>query len=435
MRVHRVPGPSSTRALLLLAAALGAAPTLAATPAAAAAATAAGTPIRPATLTSWAERPGQFFVNVDYATRTTVARGRLWQVSFMRSDRPVLRSRRLTDGRASAAVEVDVPRPPGGELLSESLGGKDAKLLISGHQAFLTGSWCMERDDSTSSYDCVSSESFYVRFSTRTGRVLDRAVTEEPRPLVGGTRVTYVSEPESGSLSGSVVLRDAITRRTVDRLPADAQEIEGAGRFIAWKTPRSESSYEPDRTADIGPSWTALHVRRRGSDRGYDLRHVALRRAVQPRSSWVATQDASLATDGSLALRVDLQSSQSFRPVVVDARGRIRRASAGPMRDMTTFWSEVRGRRQILSVAPDGRNACSARSPYGWMTDLGGHRGVDLDALPHPRGYRVGSGPSFRTATTMSWWEDKVGRRGASRLRFGHDLRRLPLLARERPHC
>lgn len=434
MRVHRVPGPSSTWARVLLGAVL-AAPALAAAPTLPAAPASAAAPAATATMSSWAERPGQFFVDVDYATPTTLARGRLWQVSFMRSNHPVLRSRRLSDGRASRAVEVAVPRPPGGELFSASLGGDDSRLFVAGHQAFMTGSWCAEWEDGEEGRDCTSSESFYVRFSTRTGRVFDRAVTQEPRRLVGGARVTYVSQAASGPLTGAVVLRDAITRRTVDRLPSDAQEIEGAGRYVAWKTPTPEGENESDRTADAGPMWTTLHVRRRGSGRGYDLRQVALLRAVQPGTQWAATQDSALAPDGSLRLRMDLDHSKSFRPVVVDARGRIRRASAGAMRDMTTFWSEVRGSRQLLMVAPDGRNACSARSPHGWMTDLGAHRGVDLDALPHPRGYRVGSAPSFLTATTMSWLEHKVGRRTASRERIGRDFRRLPLTARERPRC
>lgn len=385
-----------------------------------------------ASLSSWSVAPSAFFQDTFSASATAVANGRIWQVSFDRQTKPVLRSRRLADGHASA-VAVKIPRPPGSDLLTdgdtaEGRDARDTQLFVAGTRGFVAGDWCTEQDDDG---DCVSSRGFSVQFDTRTGKVLRSSAPRRSPLLIGGTRVSYLVIPKSGSMQ----LRDAITRRLVRRIPHDAREIQGAGPFVSWKDP---DAYERENgapgTEDIGPDWSAIHVRVRTTGRVvYDLRASTLTNAIQRRTA--GGQDVDLRPDGSLRLAIDLDQDRPFRPVVVDSKGRVRRVSERSMKNPIQFWSEVSGDRVSLQV---GTNFGRCGTENGWLTDIGGHDGNALRGLPHSRGYAINGMPSFLSPTTMTWSEkptDPDAPTGRSRERVGRDFRTLPLTRSQRPRC
>lgn len=413
MRASVVPHPSTRlrSAIVVAVGALGLA--LSATPADA--------------ISSWSVSPTRFFQNEESASWTATVDGRIWQISFDRLTRPVLRWRRLSDGHGGARA-VKIPRPRGGDLQSETLGGRDTQLFVAGRRGFVSGEWCLQRDDDN---ECAKSRGFDVQFSIRTGRVLRSATPREPPFLVGGTRISYLVR----RASGPALLRDAITRKLVRRLPYDARDVQGAGPFVSWKDPNAYDRRHQDPSQNVGPDWIAIHVRERSSGRPvYDLRQSALRAVIQP-TGGIGVQDAVLAPDGSLALSVDLDTERPFRPVVVDAAGRIQRVSEAPMRRPIQFWSEIRGDRVLLSVNTNGDRSCGPET--GWLTEIGGHRGNDFRTLPHSAGYRISQTPGFETPTTMSWVEgpsnDPLSER--YRVRIGHDLRAIPLTRHQRPRC
>lgn len=232
-----------------------------------------------------------------------------------------------------------------------------------------------------------------------------------------------------------MLLRDAVTRRVVRRLPRQAREVQGAGPFVSWKDP---DAYERENgrrgEVDIGPGWSAIHVRRRATGRVvYDLRESTVMNAIQRRGA--GGQDADLRPDGSLRLAIDLDFERPFRPVVVDGRGRVLRVSERPMRKPGQFWSEIRGGRVSLQVST---NFGTCGPEAGWLTDVGGHHGTIFRDLPHSGGYVISSAPELLTPTTMAWGErptDPEIPRARSRVRVGRDLRTLPLTTKDRPRC
>lgn len=378
---------------------------------------------------SWSVAPSRFFEDTAYASVTAVADGRAWQLSFDRQTKPVLRSRRLADGRATA-VPVRIPRPRGGELVSEGTGGSDTQLFVVGTRGYVAGDWCVEQSEDGD--ECERSRGFSVQFDVRTGRVFRSSQPRWSPLLVGGDRVSFVDGPARGRM----VLRDARTRRRVLTLPRQAREVQGAGPYISWKDPDAyERKYEEPGPGDVGPNWTVMHVRERATGRRvYDLRQSTIRKHVQP--SRAGVQDADLRADGSVALSVDLDAGRRFRPVVVDRTGRVRPVTERPMRGPNQFWSTVAGARVLLDVETNGNGSCGPET--GWLTTVGGHLGNDLGGLPHGRGYAIAYAPGFLTPTTMLWIEeptDPEADSGRYRVRVGHDVAALPLSARERPRC
>ncbi|WP_022927939.1 hypothetical protein [Patulibacter americanus] len=377
---------------------------------------------------SWSVAPSRFFQETEHASVTAVADGRAWQLSFDRQTKPVLRSRRLVDGRASA-VPVRIPRPRGGQLMSEGSGWNDAQLFVVGTRGYTAGDWCVEW--SMDGDECERSRGFSVQFDVRTGRVFRSSQPRESPLLVGGDRVSYVSGPDWGRM----VLRDALTRRRVFTFPRGAREVQGAGPYISWKDPDAyEREFEEPGPGDVGPNWTAMHVRERATGRAvYDLRQGTIRKRVQP--SATAVQDADLQADGSVSLGVDVDEARRFRPVVVDAAGRVRDVTRRPMRGPNQFWSAVAGTRVLFDVSTNGKG-CGPEA--GWVTTIGGRVGNALGRLPHSRGHAIAFNPQFLTPSTMLWIEEPTGPFSTSagyRVRVGHDVAALPLSTRERPRC
>jgi hypothetical protein len=385
----------------------------------------------PPAFSSWSVAPRTFFQPTYYASATTEANGRVWQMSFERLTAPVLRWRRLTDGQASS-VAVKITRPRGGELLDETStdSGLDAQLLIAGTRGFIAGEWCVSDDDEG---DCDDSRGFYVQFDTRTGKVFRSAQPKEPPLLIAGTRISYVDVPDTGPM----VLRDAITRRRVFTFPRDAGEIQGAGPYISWKSPDAyERKYdEQSGPGELGPNWDTMHVRRRTTGRRvYDLQQSTLRRVIQRRGA--VAQDADLRPDGSVYLGMELEQGKPFYPAVVDRTGHVRRIARRPMRKPSQFWSEMRGDRVLLDVETNGEGTCGPEA--GWLTEIGGRRGNPLTDLPHSRGFAASQTPAFMSPTTMVWVEtptDSDAPVGQYRVRVGRDLRSLPLTTQGRPRC
>lgn len=392
-----------------------------------------GTAIQPASaaasFSSWSVARYGLFGDSTYASTTAVAKGRLWQLTFDPPRRPVLRWRRLSDGRGGA-IAVTFPLPDDAALAVDDE-GVSAQLEISGNRAFVAGNWCPEDEDEGGG-SCATSRGFDVQLGLRNGRVLRSAKPREAPFLVGGTRVSYVAR----SASDRMVLRDAISRRVVFRFPRGAREIQGAGRFVSWKDPDAdERRYGESGPGPVGSGWSALHVRERTSGRVvYDLRHAALRQAVQRRG--LVVQRAKLQPDGSLGLDADVDPKRPFHPVVVDGHGRIRRVAEQAMRRPNQFSSEVRGSRVLLKVETNGKGTCGPDS--GWLTEIGGQRGNALRRLPRSRGYRTIGSPWFITPITMGWDEEPIHDPEGTKpeyVRIGHDLRSLPLTRRDRPRC
>lgn len=381
-------------------------------------------------LSSWSVAPSQFFQDTYGASRTTNANGRAWQLSFGSGSRAVLLSRRLSDGHANR-VSVTVPRPAGSELESDSFDGNDtdAQLFIAGRRGFASGAWCLERDEDGES--CIDDRAFYVEFSTRTGHVLRQALTRPRRVLIGGSRISYVARPARGS----TVIRDAITDKTVRRLPHQARDVQGAGPYISYKDPDAYERRNGDPADTIGPDWTVLHVRARVSGRTlYRVSHNALRKKIQPRGA-VSVQQARLTPDGSQVLAVDMNPKRAFRPVVIDRHGKILYASETSMRRPNQYASEIQGNRILVNVDTNGDGRCGPTT--GWLTNIGGHAGNAFRTLPHSPKHRISQAPGFDTPTTMTWLETIAGKSYAERyrVRVGHDLRTLPLTRTERPRC
>jgi hypothetical protein len=377
-------------------------------------------------LSSWAAPYSQVFGFGDSGSPETTASGRLWQLSFDRPARPVLRWRRMSDGHASSRP---VAIPHGGALRSQITDdGRNAQLFIAGDRAFFSGDWCSAEDDEGS---CEDIRGIYAQFSIRTGKVL-RLTTPKVAPvLVGGTRVTYVVR----RAHGQVLLRDAITRRLVRRLPRDSREIQGAGTFVAWKDPDAyERKY--GHGGDVGPDFDAVHVAERATGRQvYDLRRSALRDAVQPRGH-VQADDTLLQDDGSLAINVSLDEGDPFRPVAIDRNGTIQRVTRRPLRGPIQFGTSVRSGRVLLDVS-DNELRCGGY----WLTEFGGRRGNTLRSLPRTKGYKISQVPLFQGTTAIGWLEDPNGREDPdetsdrTRFRVASDFRSIPLSTNQRPRC
>lgn len=381
-----------------------------------------------ARFTSWSVKPYGLFGDSSYSSTTAVAKGRIWQITFDPPSRPVLRWRRLSDGRGGAVV-VKVPGPRDSPLVVDDY-AVSAQLEISGNRGFVAGNWCIV--ESEDGGGCEWSRGFDVQFDIRNGRILRSAKLREAPLLVGGTRISYIARPASNPM----VLRDAISRRAVFRFPRGAREVQGAGRYVSWKTPGAyERRYGDSGPDPVGSDWTVMHVRERASGRAtYDLRHGALRRSIQRRGS--AVQSALLRPDGSLWLSAEVDPKRPFYPVVVDRHGRIRWVTEQPMRKPNQFSSEIRGTRVLLDVDTNGSGRCGPDT--GWLTEIGGRRGSSLRHLPRRRGYAISQVPWFITPLTMGWIEEPTDERrgtGTYRVRVGHDLRTLPLSRRDRPRC
>lgn len=376
---------------------------------------------------SWAVSTSAFFQDPTTASATATAAGRIWQVSFDDLQRPVLRWRRLDDGKAGA-VRMAL-RPPTGakDVTSSSFdgNGEDTQLFVADGQAFVAGAWCLDRDEDTN--DCNETRAFSAQVSTRTGRVTAGTQGGSRRYLVGGTRVSQLIRPDGKD----AYLRDLRTGRRVLTVPENARDVQGAGRFVSWKI--STSGPPSDETG--GPFWrTTTVVDRTTGHRRYVLAQRTLRRAIQPRGE-VLMQQADLRADGSLFLAGEVDGDKTFRPVVVDARGRVRRVTRRPMRKPTQFTSEIRSTRVLLSVDTNGGGTCGPES--GWITEIGGRRGNDLGGLPRSTRFRISYVPTFQTARTISWDEKRTGGSsdGSDRVRVGHDARDLALTTGQRPRC
>lgn len=390
-------------------------------------------PAAAASLTSWSVEPYKLFGDPYYSSTTAVAKGRIWQVSFDSPSRPVLRWRRLSDGRGGAmAVKFPLPRDAALAVDDEAV---SAQLEISGNRAFVAGNWCPEDEDEGGG-SCATSRGFDVQFDLRNGRILRSARPREAPLLVGGTRISYIARPAAKPM----VLRDAISRRPVFRFPRDARDVQGAGRYVTWRDPSAyERRHEESGPYSAGLDWTALHVRERTTGRAvYSLPMAALREAIQHRRTSV--QIAELQSDGSLFLSVDVEPDlggrrRPFYPVVVDGQGHIHRVAEQKMRGPIQFSSEVRGSRVLLDVETNGKGTCGPA--FGWLTDIGGHRGNTLRRLPRSRNYTIVQAPRFLTGRTMAWNEGLTppDENETYRVRIAHDLRTLPLTPRDRPRC
>lgn len=389
-------------------------------------------PAAAARFTSWSVEPHELFGDPYDASTTAAAKGRVWQVSFDPPSQPVLRWRRLSDGRGGA-IAVKIPWPRGSTLAVDD-DAVSAQLEIAGNRGFVAGTWCTEEDEDGEG--CVTSRGFDVQFDLRNGRILRSAKPREAPLLVGGTRVSYVARPASKPM----VLRDAISRRPVFRFPQDARDIQGAGRYITWRDPNAyERRYEESGPYSAGTNWTTLHVRERTTGRAvHSLRMATLRKAIQHRR--FSVQAATLQPDGSVSLGVDFDTNasgrrQPFYPVVVNRRGRVLRVTEQPMRRPNQFNSEIRGKRVLLDVDTNGNGKCGPAP--GWLTEIGGRHGNALRRLPHSRGYAIAQAPTFLSARTMSWNEGLTPPDADEtyRVRVGHDLRDLPLTRRDRPRC
>lgn len=376
---------------------------------------------------SWAVSTSVFFQDSPSASVAATAAGRVWQVSFDSVRRPVLRWRDLDDGKAGA-VRVPLQVPTEAEdVYSASFdgNGEDTQLFIADGRAFMSGTWCLDRDEDTN--DCNADRAFYAQISTRTGQLIDSKQGGTRRHLVGGTRVSQLVRRDGKT----AYLRDLRTGRRVLTLPENARDVQGAGRYASWKT----STAGPPRDETNGPFWrTMTVVDRTTGRRRYALAQPTLRRAIQPRGQ-VLTQQADLRADGSLFLAGDIDDDKTFRPVVVDARGQVRRVTRRPMRKPSQFTSEIRGGRVLLSVNTNGEGTCGPET--GWLTEIGGRRGNDLRGLPHSNRFRLAYVPTFLTARTISWNETRThsSSEAFDRVRIGHDARTLTLTTHQRPRC
>lgn len=362
------------------------------------------------------------------STDTVVADGRVLRLDLHRRHRSVLVTRTVRNGRVRR-VRVAVPVPAGAlepaddntELSDEP----SPDLFVAGGQGFATGTWCTDiletepsEDAEEGIYECRRERSFYVRFSLRTGAVLQRAITARRRVLVGGDRVSeVVPRPRRSS-----VLRDAITRRTLMTVPRDALEVEGAGPYVAWKT--HPNPYDP---------WRRVVVRRRAT--GARVYALSARRVERLASDDGASlQSADLNPDGSLVIDVAV-TPDGVHPVTVDGAGRIRRigrwlAHANEART-TRF-----GDRFVVSANPNSgpRTLPCARSGT-WITDATGRLGNDLAALPATPAFARNGPPTFVDPDTAYWAEEPDDDDRSDRIRVARGVRSLPLTRAGAPRC
>ncbi|MCK9249145.1 MAG: hypothetical protein M0P31_09230 [Solirubrobacteraceae bacterium] len=346
-----------------------------------------------------------------------------------------LRSVRLSDGRGRLARSFRVlPTTPGARPAFPST-GVAPQLLVADATAFVSGRWCADRhDEGDGDAACGRQDAYMAQVSLHTGMVERLLRKRAPRHLVGGDRVTWVRPVEDGAApTGRRALRDARTDRVVLRLPASARDVQGAGRFVAWKelAPGHDAG---DR--DAAGAWRTLRVVDRLTGR---TRWTLARRTLARRigAAGVRPDLLRLAPDGSVGVGAAVRGERAFHPVVVDSRGRVRRVTRRPLVGASSFATEMRDGRVLLVVGEeDGTTSCGG--PAGWLTEPGGRRGARLDGrLPGRAGYAATTGPRYLSDARTAWWEarDATGRLDRTRLRVGREVPRLTLRSAERPRC
>jgi hypothetical protein len=355
-----------------------------------------------------------------YIAARVVADGRMWSLELGDTAKALLQSRSLRTGRLLSSVPVTIPMLPGSAGLG---GGEDydnapgPTLVVAGGHAAAVGTWCASFNEGErgGGDGCEGPRSFFVAFSTRSGRMLRGGLTDEPRRLVAGDRPAEVVERPGAS----TVLRDIVTRRTLMTVPRRAHSILGAGRYVAWDT-----NDGPGRS-------TRTHVRRRGATRDrYVLPHARLERAIGGRDEPIV-QEASVTADGSVDLAVSVASERAHA-VAVDRRGRVRRLPVS-LSLTSGFETRQRGDRLLVSLSSiDGR----CRRSSSWITDLRGRTGNSMTRVPVTRGRRLADTPDFLPGGALSWVEEPRRDIVASeRIRVLPDVHDLPLTRAGRPGC
>lgn len=213
------------------------------------------------------------------------------------------RSRSLRTGKVLSSVRVAIPLLHGAAGAGGDEVDPSPDLVVAGGHAAASGTWCGSfNDDERGGGDgCEDTQSYFAVFSTRTGNVLRGGLSAERRRLVAGDRPTeLVRRPGTSS-----VLRDVVTNRTLMTVPSSAFSVQGAGRFVAWKTGKG-----PD-------DWTRMHVRRRGTghDR-YALSLAHVERTIHGKDEPVV-DEATVTAGGSVDLDVVTGSGHA---VAVDDR-------------------------------------------------------------------------------------------------------------------
>ncbi|WP_157251500.1 hypothetical protein [Patulibacter americanus] len=216
-----------------------------------------------------------------------------------------------------------------------------------------------------------------------------------------------------------------MTRRTVLTAPGNADDFEGAGRFVAWKVGSSRWG------------WDAMRVVERDTGRrrySLPLRRImdAVGRKTGDDAPWPDV--ATLTPGGTVDLHV-FYYARRLRPVFVDERGRVRRLEA-TFRDATAFTTRVRGGRVLVSAESDGdpRDGCVRTS--SWLTDRTGRVGTTFRTVRATKRLRLSNDPVFVSPTAILWGEQNDnGGPFPYRYRVLPDARDLPLTTGGRPAC
>lgn len=353
---------------------------------------------------------------------------RLWTIELPPNRQALLRARSIRTGKLVRSVRVAVPLSPGATVLGDTDGNALPQQLVVGDRAAaVTGTWCSRdvEDERGGGSTCEDARTFYARFSPRTGRVGHAKLTTARRELVAGNRPTeLVRRPGRPS-----VLRDIVTRRTILTVPRSAVEVQGAGRFIAWKLGRDA----------VDGQWSTMRVLDRDTGRErYTLRASHLAKVVGPGTGedepWA--NEANLTSSGSVDLHV-YYAARRVHPVTVDDRGRIRRLTA-TFRYVNEFTSAIRGDRVLVNTNPnhgDPKGPCFRTT--SWITDRTGRVGNTFRSVPATGRLELSNDPIFVSPTAILWNEQRQGSGDVypTRNRIVPDVHTLPLTRAERPNC